>query len=176
MIDTAISVQNVSKMYNIRERGYRTLRDDVSRFIKSVFNPNVKSDVDTGILWALRDITFEVKKGEALGIIGPNGAGKSTLLKLLAKVTLPTSGVVSIKGRIGALIELGAGFHPELTGRENIYLYGSIVGMKKSEVDEKYDEIVKFAELENFMDTPLKRYSSGMHARLYNIFFFRYAY
>ncbi len=116
--------------------------------------------------WALRDISFEVKQGEILGIIGRNGAGKSTLLKILSKVTTPTRGQIKIKGRVASLLEVSTGFHPELTGRENIFLNGAILGMSKSEIKRKFDEIVAFAEVEKFIDTPVKRYSSGMHVRL----------
>lgn len=161
MTSTAIEVNNVSKKYSLGERGYHSLREDIMRLF------NLKSSKDSNkSFWALKDISFSVKKGEALGIIGPNGAGKSTILKLLSRVTLPTEGSISVNGKFGALIELTAGFHPELTGRENIYLYGSIKGMKKKEIDKKFDEIVTFSGIEKFIDTPIKRYSSGMNARL----------
>jgi lipopolysaccharide transport system ATP-binding protein len=116
--------------------------------------------------WALKDINFEVKQGEILGIIGKNGAGKSTLLKILSRVTTPTKGEIKIKGRVASLLEVGTGFHPELTGRENIFLNGAILGMSKAEIKKKFDEIVDFAEIEKFLDTPVKRYSSGMYVRL----------
>src|SRR5260370_37638918 len=117
-------------------------------------------------VWALKDVSFEVKRGEVLGIIGRNGAGNSTLLTILSRVTSPTSGQIKAKGRIASLLEVGTGFHPELTGRENIYLNGAILGMRKREIDRKFDEIVAFAEVDRYIDTPVKRYSSGMYVRL----------
>lgn len=128
-------------------------------------NPNTNSN-PSDIIWALKDISFKVKKGEVLGIIGPNGAGKSTLLKILSKITSPTSGIAKIYGRISSLLEVGTGFHPELTGKENVYLNGTILGMRKKEIDNKFDEIVEFSGVEKFIDTPVKRYSSGMKVRL----------
>jgi lipopolysaccharide transport system ATP-binding protein len=159
MNELSIHLENVNKRYALGEKGYRSLRESII----SVFKGKKEKKE---ILWALDNVSFDVKKGEVVGVIGPNGAGKSTLLKLLAKVAVPTSGKVITNGRIGALIELAAGFHHELTGRENIYLYGSIMGMKRSEINEKFSEIVAFSGLEKFLDTPVKKYSSGMKARL----------
>ena len=159
MGDLAIRLEKVSKQYKLGQTGYRSLREDIINIIK-------RRNANSHHFWALKDVSFELKRGEAVGIIGANGAGKSTILKLLAGVTIPCSGNVITKGKIGALIELTAGFHPELTGRENIYLYGSIIGMKRSYIDQRYDEIVEFSGIEKFIDTPIKRYSSGMYARL----------
>lgn len=157
--NSVIKLDNVSKKYSLGQRGYRSLREDISRFF-------LRKKEERNIKWALKDVSFHLEKGEVLGIIGPNGAGKSTILKLLAKVTMPTKGEIITRGKVGSLIELSAGFHTELTGRENIYLYGSIKGMGKKEINQKYDDIVSFSELEEFIDTPIKRYSSGMMARL----------
>ncbi len=132
------------------------------RYLASTLRPAAEDE----ILWALRDVSFEVERGEVLGIIGPNGAGKSTLLKILSRITEPSEGRAELRGRVGSLLEVGTGFHPQLTGRENIYLSGAIRGMKRSEIDRKFDGIVAFAEIEKFMDTPVKRYSSGMYVRL----------
>jgi lipopolysaccharide transport system ATP-binding protein len=158
---TAVKVEDVSKKYALGQRGYHTLREDIYR----LFSPKRKEQ-DNSDFYALKNISFQLKKGEILGIIGPNGAGKSTILKLLSRITLPTAGRIYKEGRVAAMIELAAGFHPELTGRENIYLYGSIMGMKNKEIDKRFKQIVDFSELEEFLDTPLKRYSSGMKARL----------
>lgn len=154
-----IILQNVSKRYRLGQTGYRSLREDIAGIFK-------RRDSNSSQFYALKDVSFEVGSGEAVGVIGLNGAGKSTLLKLLAGVTEPSSGTVTVSGKIGALIELTAGFHPELTGRENIYLYGSIIGMKRSYIEERFAEIIDFSDLGKFIDTPIKRYSSGMLARL----------
>ncbi|MBI5303615.1 MAG: ATP-binding cassette domain-containing protein [Chloroflexi bacterium] len=172
---TVISVENLSKYYNLGTIGTGTLSHDLNRWWARMCgkpDPLLKiGQQDHGnrngeAIWALRDVSFEVKQGEVLGIIGRNGAGKSTLLKILSRVTAPTSGEVKVKGRIASLLEVGTGFHPELTGRENIFLNGAILGMSKREVSRKFDEIVAFAEVEKFIDTPVKRYSSGMYVRL----------
>lgn len=176
MSDIAVSVQNLSKLYRIggEHQGYRTLRDSLGdsftgplNKIKSLLSNKVygASGLEE-IFWALRDVSLDVKRGEILGIIGRNGAGKSTILKILSRITEPTEGYVDVFGRVGALLEVGTGFHPELTGRENIYLNGSILGMSRREIDFKFDEIVDFAGVEKFIDTPVKHYSSGMGLRL----------
>jgi lipopolysaccharide transport system ATP-binding protein len=176
MADLAIRVNNLGKQYRIgieREQ-YQTLRDNLAsaiaapfRAAKSFFTPMDREKLRSlDKIWALKDVSFEVQKGQILGIIGRNGAGKSTLLKILSRVTEPTEGQAEIRGRVGSLLEVGTGFHPELTGRENIYLNGAILGMKRIEIDRKFDEIVDFSEVEKFIDTPVKRYSSGMYLRL----------
>jgi lipopolysaccharide transport system ATP-binding protein len=163
MSDTIIKVENISKRYLLgQKRGYKTFRESLVRAFTAPFSRAEKREE----VWALEDVSFEVKKGEVLGIIGRNGAGKSTLLKILSRITEPTSGRAELRGRVGSLLEVGTGFHPELTGRENVYLYGAILGMSSAEISRKYGEIVAFAELERFMDTPVKRYSSGMYMRL----------
>jgi lipopolysaccharide transport system ATP-binding protein len=170
--DIVIQVERLSKRYRIGKReGYLTLRDSLARSSKRVINlfrdkETGKSKAENNYIWALKDISFEVKKGEIIGIVGKNGAGKSTLLKILSRITEPTEGYAEICGRIGSLLEVGTGFHPELTGRENIYLNGAILGMKRAEIKSNFDEIVDFAEIEKFLDTPVKYYSSGMYVRL----------
>lgn len=155
-----IKAENLSKLYYLGGTSHNSLRDALVGFIK-----NPKRDKKQE-LWALRDVGFEVNDGETLGIIGHNGAGKSTLLKILSRITKPTSGNVEIHGRIGSLLEVGTGFHNELSGRENIYLNGAILGMRRAEIEKKFDEIVAFSEIEKFLDTPVKHYSSGMYMRL----------
>jgi homopolymeric O-antigen transport system ATP-binding protein len=171
MSNVAIKVDNLSKLYKIGARRDRhdTLRDHLMHGIKSLFSrdgrrSSVSDPEDT--IWALKDVSFELKQGEAVGIIGRNGAGKSTLLKILSRITEPTTGFAEIHGRVGSLLEVGTGFHYELSGRENIYLNGSILGMKREEIQRQFDAIVDFSGVEKFIDTPVKRYSSGMFVRL----------
>jgi lipopolysaccharide transport system ATP-binding protein len=177
MSSAVLQVDDLSKQYRLGTLNYGVLyRDIQSRWarIRGKEDPNSRVELfctDSEELvddkfWALKDLTFEVGRGEKLGIIGRNGAGKSTLLKIISKITMPTSGVVRIKGRVASLLEVGTGFHPELTGRENVYLNGAILGMRKKEIDRKFDEIAEFSGVEKFIDTPVKRYSSGMYVRL----------
>jgi lipopolysaccharide transport system ATP-binding protein len=182
MSDIAIRVEGLSKQYRIgaRRKNHNTLRDHLMAGLKSLWIRNghqplvrnsgsgesAKLETESNLFWALQDVSFDVKRGETVGIVGRNGAGKSTLLKLLSRITEPTNGRIEIDGRVAALLEVGTGFHNELTGRENIYLNGTILGMKRAEITRQLDEIVAFAEVEQFLDTPVKRYSSGMTLRL----------
>jgi lipopolysaccharide transport system ATP-binding protein len=181
MSEPAIAVENVSKSYLVGHKtdrqaryGYTAMRDviarDVRRFARNAIDVlrgrQVVQGDEVEEFWALRNVNFEVKQGEAIGIIGRNGAGKSTLLKILSRITEPTEGRIKLRGRVASLLEVGTGFHPELTGRENIFLNGAILGMKQWEIRKKFDEIVAFADIERFLDTPVKRYSSGMYVRL----------
>lgn len=155
-----ITLDKVSKRYRISQLGARSIREDLTR----MFSRKLSGDKED--FYALREVSFEIQQGEAVGFIGPNGSGKSTILKLLARIVYPTRGKIIVRGSVASLIEVGAGFHPELTGRENIFLYGSIMGMRQADVRAKFDRIVEFAEIERFIDTPVKRYSSGMYVRL----------
>ncbi len=177
MSDTVIRVENLSKKYILGQQkegssSYKSLRESMSNGAKSlggkILKPGGKKDISPSSqeFWALKDVSFEIKQGDRVGFLGRNGAGKSTLLKVLSRITEPTSGSIRIKGRVASLLEVGTGFHPELTGRENIFLNGAILGMSKVEIQRNFDEIVAFAEVEKFLDTPVKRYSSGMYVRL----------
>jgi ABC-type polysaccharide/polyol phosphate transport system, ATPase component len=164
MNDTVIKVENLSKLYRLGSReSYKTIRESIVNAFRKKHNGHEPSQEE---LWALKDVSFEVQRGEIVGIIGRNGAGKSTLLKIIARITEPTTGRIEMRGRVGSLLEVGTGFHPELTGHENIYLYGAILGMNRYEVTRKFDEIIAFSELERFVKTPVKKYSSGMYMRL----------
>jgi len=171
MSDIVIRVENLGKMYRIGTEEHRPanfwqatkqLAASPFDYLRRITRPPTEEET----LWALKDVSFEVHRGEVVGVIGRNGAGKSTLLKILSRITEPTTGIAEIHGRVGSLLEVGTGFHPELTGRENIYLNGAILGMKRTEIDRKFDEIVDFSGVERFLDTPVKRYSSGMYVRL----------
>jgi lipopolysaccharide transport system ATP-binding protein len=166
MTSPAIRIEHLGKQYRIGgpQLRYKTIRESLVNLVKNLFNTSKNSDENH--IWALKDVSFEIQPAEVVGVIGRNGAGKSTLLKVLAHITNPTEGKVEIRGRIGSLLEVGTGFHPELTGRENIYLNGAVLGMKRTEIIRKFDEIVDFAEIEKFLDTPVKHYSSGMYMRL----------
>jgi lipopolysaccharide transport system ATP-binding protein len=173
----AIKVENVSKRYRVGVVSARTFKDDLQQFLFRLFGKGSSIEKHTAdndrttlttsdYVWSLKDINFEIQKGDIVGIIGKNGAGKSTLLKILSRITTPTTGEIKINGRIASLLEVGTGFHPELTGRENIYLNGSILGMTRKEIDQKLNQIIEFAEVQRYIDTPVKRYSSGMYVRL----------
>ncbi|MEO6539456.1 MAG: ABC transporter ATP-binding protein [Ferruginibacter sp.] len=174
MAESLIEVENLSKIYKLGKIGTGTLSHDLNRWWQKVRGKEdsyhklgpagINSDKD--FIWCLKDLNFSVEKGEVFGIIGKNGAGKSTLLKILSKITKPTTGIIRLGGRVGSLLEVGTGFHPELTGKENVYLNGAILGMKQAEIRKKYDQIVSFSGVEKFIDTPVKRYSSGMFVRL----------
>jgi lipopolysaccharide transport system ATP-binding protein len=171
MSDTVIRVENLSKHYRIglREKQAKTIRQAIKGIVSSPFkylNSVLREAAPEEMFWALQNVSFEINRGDVVGIIGRNGAGKSTLLKILSQITEPTSGYAEIRGRVKSLLEVGTGFHPDLTGRENIYLNGTIMGMRKREIDCRFDEIVDFAEVEKFIDTPVKHYSSGMYTRL----------
>src|ERR1044072_2266459 len=170
MSEIAIKVERLWKIYKIGQRRHDTLRDKFAHLLRRRLRVNGShpqfQDAAGDKLWALQDVSFEIKSGEVVGVIGGNGAGKSTLLKVLSRITEPSEGYADIKGRVGSLLEVGTGFHPELTGRENIFLNGSILGMKRVEIQKKFDEMVAFAEIERFIDTPVKHYSSGMYVRL----------
>jgi lipopolysaccharide transport system ATP-binding protein len=179
MASSVISVENVSKRYivghqSVQRESYNSLRDVMAREVRNFARKasdlargrQIVQGDDVEEFWALKDVSFKVNQGDVLGVVGRNGAGKSTLLKILSRITEPTKGRITVKGRIASLLEVGTGFHPELTGRENIFLNGAILGMKQREIQKKFDEIVAFAEVERFLDTPVKRYSSGMYVRL----------
>jgi lipopolysaccharide transport system ATP-binding protein len=167
-MNSIVRVENLCKQYRLGARGpaYETLRESIVGAMRAPFKRLSGANGNRETIWALKDVSFEVAPGEVVGIIGSNGAGKSTLLKTLSRITEPTKGKVELYGRLASLLEVGTGFHPELTGRENIYLNGAILGMRKAEIDRKFDEIIAFAELEKFLDTPVKHYSSGMYMRL----------
>jgi lipopolysaccharide transport system ATP-binding protein len=167
-MNSIVRVENLCKQYRLGARGpaYETLRESIVGAVRAPFKRLSGTNGNRETIWALKDVSFEVAPGEVVGIIGSNGAGKSTLLKTLSRITEPTKGKVELYGRLASLLEVGTGFHPELTGRENIYLNGAILGMRKAEIDRKFDEIIAFAELEKFLDTPVKHYSSGMYMRL----------
>ena len=163
MTNPAVEFNNVSKRYFIGERSIRTLRDDLSRWIGRLLNKGIESQKE---LWALKEVNFRIKAGESVGLIGANGSGKTTIFKLISRISLPTQGKVRVNGKVGSLIDLNAGFHPELTGLENIYLNAAIRGMRRRDIKKKLEEILDFSEIERFKDTPVKHYSAGMKVRL----------
>jgi lipopolysaccharide transport system ATP-binding protein len=167
-MSTIISVENISKLYHIgaRQKHGGSLRESLGKLLKGQLSFKTNGHTNEEDLWALKDVSFEVGQGEVVGLIGRNGAGKSTLLKILSRITEPTSGRIRLYGRVGSLLEVGTGFHPELTGRENILLNGAILGMSRAEIERKFDQIVAFSEIEKFIETPVKFYSSGMYVRL----------
>ena len=176
-MSTVIQIDNLSKLYRLGTIGSGTFQNDLIRWwakirklddpLQKVGERNIQNKTgNSDLIWALKDINLDVSKGDILGIIGKNGAGKSTLLKILSRITSPTTGSVKIKGRVASLLEIGTGFHPDLTGRENIYLNGAILGMFRNEIDQRLDEIIDFSGIERYIDTPVKRYSSGMYVRL----------
>ena len=176
-MSTVIQIDNLSKLYRLGTIGSGTFQNDLIRWwakirklddpLQKVGERNIQNKTgNSDLIWALKDINLDVSKGDILGIIGKNGAGKSTLLKILSSITSPTTGSVKIKGRVASLLEIGTGFHPDLTGRENIYLNGAILGMLRNEIDQRLDEIIDFSGVERYIDTPVKRYSSGMYVRL----------
>src|SRR5437899_8601430 len=166
MATTVIEAEGLSKRYRLGQlqAGYDTLRDSIAHGANRLLSREHRPAAEE--IWALDDVSFSVEQGEVLGVIGPNGAGKSTLLKILTRITTPTRGSAVIRGRVGSLLEVGTGFHGELTGRENVFMNGAMLGMRKAEIAAKFDEIVAFAEVSKFIDTPVKRYSSGMYGRL----------
>ncbi len=169
MSDVVISTERLGKRYQLGSRvGYATLRDRLAQLVAGPAQgrATLSARAEDGSIWALQDVSLQVRRGEVLGIIGPNGSGKTTLLKILSRITAPTIGRATLRGRVGSLLEVGTGFHPELTGRENIYLNGAILGMHRVEINDKFEQIVDFSGVERFIDTPVKRYSSGMYVRL----------
>jgi lipopolysaccharide transport system ATP-binding protein len=168
-MNTAIEIENLGKKYIISHKGseqYSALRDIISDGVKKIVRPKKSILPQCEEFWALRNLSLEINIGEKLGVIGRNGAGKTTLLKILSRITSPSEGKVKLKGRVSSLLEVGTGFHPELTGRENIYLNGAILGLSRNDIKKRFRQIIEFAEIEKFLDTPVKRYSSGMYVRL----------
>ena len=163
MREIALKFNSVSKKYRLRYGWYRSIRDEIARIARGLL---LKKPDEPNIFWALRDVSFEIMRGETIGLIGANGAGKSTILKILSRVTVPSSGSLSVNGKVGALIEVAAGFHPDLTGRENVYFQGAVMGMRRAEIARSFEAIVEFAGVGPFIDMQVKKYSSGMNARL----------